>query len=1188
MSRVYLAREGDNTVALKIALRDSASVKALRRELRILTSLRHPGVVPIRDHGFDEGVPWYAMDFVEGEALDEMIGRTWSRSYDAVATVSLRHTGASVEMQPLESGEAPASLKEVVSVFTKLCQVLAFMHGEGIVHRDLKPANTLIRKDGTPCIIDFGLARYVTGGLGRETVHIDDFQGGTKFYMAPEQIRGQATDARADLYSLGCMLYESITGRPPFLPQDGRNVLDAHLEHLPVPPQERNPDVSDGLNALTLKLLSKDPVERVGYAIDVQNSLMALGAQKSPSFDTRLARPYLYHSDFIVPQHVFDRLDAALKETQENNVRMLCLFGDIGSGRTRIAREFAARSARAQKVHIITALCDAVSGDSSKLIRRRARPLASLYPVFRAVCDLCHEGGEIMTGSLIDEDIAMLAELFPEFQSLPGLPQRVDAPLTSESAHDRLVRAVIRLFENLSEHAPLLLVLDDVHWADDLTLDVLARLSQKAQNKNTRASIMVVMTARSEHELPERVVSKHIHVPAFSDDDLQKMMEHMLARESIPDVLMKEAMAFAQGNPYRLGEFLRVSVDTGSLYRNESGQWRLKEERPKMPDSDEKMANVRIKLLSLQAKQVLSLASVLGDGFPRETLEQVIERDAHIGIEELLAARILHEHGDTLRFTHHAFLSSAYASLDEAERREHHRAAIASLEKATSSSDVKSYEMYATLAYHAKRIGEPISYLAAAVKAGSLALSLGALNESRQIFSECSEVARQTKDLDSAVKAKALGGLGIALSELGLKEEAETHLVDALKLLNVTPPAKNSFAVAQTLALESIRLATSNPESPELETSSDDKYAALLCKHLMLVRFALTPTNGIACALLTANVANRADADGPRSQAYAILGAVTGFSGMHKLSARLMKRARESAQRSGQLEIRVGQAEVEAFYLMNRARWDDVYALMAPIEADCVAANALHLAVPSMVTTTMTTMLTHDFPTVYKSCEALRERALATGLKRFAFVSSIFSAVNALFAEDGRSALVHLQRTEPELESVGEVNNVANYYATRALANAMVGHFDQAMNDRERATELAGEKTERNWVLYNVHAFLPEVLLRLLYEGKDDTLEKELKLRVKRASQFSRTHEYARPMATRLRGEVSRLRGDVKAAHAHFTKAKAMAGDYKIPVEEARAYWALGERERARLLFNGLGDAEVSKRMNGARYESTT
>ena len=126
MSRVYLAQDKSKSVALKIALRDSASVKALRRELRILKSLHHPGIVSLRDQGFDEGVPWYAMDFVEGEALDEMIGRTWSRTYDAVATVSLRHTNASEsDMAPLEEGEAPASLSEVVNVFTKLCQALA-------------------------------------------------------------------------------------------------------------------------------------------------------------------------------------------------------------------------------------------------------------------------------------------------------------------------------------------------------------------------------------------------------------------------------------------------------------------------------------------------------------------------------------------------------------------------------------------------------------------------------------------------------------------------------------------------------------------------------------------------------------------------------------------------------------------------------------------------------------------------------------------------------------------------------------------------------------------------------------------------------------------------------------------------------------------------------------------------------
>ena len=188
------AGSGDD-VALKMVGGTAPSQLArFRREIHTLSQMRHPGVVRILDWGVQDGVPWYAMELLEGSSLADRLA------------------------------EAPAPLppQSRLDIGHGICTALAHVHGEGIVHRDLKPANVMLRPDGTPVLVDFGVAGRFTGHGSREQMDVVGPIVGTVLYMAPEQIRGELVDARADLYALGCILYELVTGRPPFRSDDPR------------------------------------------------------------------------------------------------------------------------------------------------------------------------------------------------------------------------------------------------------------------------------------------------------------------------------------------------------------------------------------------------------------------------------------------------------------------------------------------------------------------------------------------------------------------------------------------------------------------------------------------------------------------------------------------------------------------------------------------------------------------------------------------------------------------------------------------------------------------------------------------------------------------------------------------------------------------------------------------------------
>jgi serine/threonine protein kinase len=269
MGTVYRAVHQDSGqgVALKtVQVQREGLSSGLRREIHALARLEHPGIVRILDEGLHEGSPWYAMELLEGTTL-----RAWGRRAESEAdtassgwwTQSLGPSegqGAGLDGARGERGEpgngprggAPAAspdlpdpagaagrrLAEVLSVVRSLCGPLAYLHGEGIVHRDLKPENVLVRADGRPAIVDFGLAMQFAGSIGREALDLDGGLSGTVSYMAPEQARGQIVDARADLYALGCVLYELLAGRPPFVGQTPWQVVDQHLEAEAKPPSE--------------------------------------------------------------------------------------------------------------------------------------------------------------------------------------------------------------------------------------------------------------------------------------------------------------------------------------------------------------------------------------------------------------------------------------------------------------------------------------------------------------------------------------------------------------------------------------------------------------------------------------------------------------------------------------------------------------------------------------------------------------------------------------------------------------------------------------------------------------------------------------------------------------------------------------------------------------------------------------
>ena len=254
-------------------------------EAQAAASLNHPNIVSIFDAGEMNGLPYIVMELVSGSSL---------------------HV------------QKPARIDQIIDIALQICAALEYAHANGIIHRDLKPENIILSPDGRVKILDFGLARSIASRLSSQNII-----AGSVFYLAPEQALGQEIDGRADLYSLGVILYELVTGQLPFSGDDPLSVISQHLYAPVVAPSTYQADAAP-LEPLILRLLAKDPRGRYDSAHQVMEALQALAG--SEAFTARQVELYRWRHP---PQPARPRSDGRTEERDQPTA------GVVGAGAAR-------------------------------------------------------------------------------------------------------------------------------------------------------------------------------------------------------------------------------------------------------------------------------------------------------------------------------------------------------------------------------------------------------------------------------------------------------------------------------------------------------------------------------------------------------------------------------------------------------------------------------------------------------------------------------------------------------------------------------------------------------------------------------------------------------------------------------------------------------------------------------------
>ncbi|MFQ5720370.1 MAG: serine/threonine-protein kinase, partial [Acidobacteriota bacterium] len=260
MGSVYVAE--DTSLHRKVALKvlrpevsgDATRLDRFRREAQAVAALNHPNIVTI--HSIEESPegPFMTMELVRGKGLDQLV-----------------------------SGDG-LSVQRMLEIVQPLVKALVAAHGGGITHRDLKPANIMVTDDGEVKILDFGVAKlHATGDSGEhtqmptQTLTADGAIMGTVPYMSPEQVQGKPVDHRADIFSLGAVLYEMATGHRPFVGETTADVASGILRDIPQPIADTRPDIPEPLARIVTRCLEKEPELRYQSAEDIQTALAKVG-----------------------------------------------------------------------------------------------------------------------------------------------------------------------------------------------------------------------------------------------------------------------------------------------------------------------------------------------------------------------------------------------------------------------------------------------------------------------------------------------------------------------------------------------------------------------------------------------------------------------------------------------------------------------------------------------------------------------------------------------------------------------------------------------------------------------------------------------------------------------------------------------------------------------------------------------
>ncbi len=725
MGTVYRAHDStlNRDVALKLMSNTDLGTEGRSRllnEAQTVAQLDHPNIVTVFDAGEFESKPYIVMQLIEGGTL-----------YD----------------------QRPESLEETLNIVTQVCAALDYAHRRDVVHRDLKPENVAVSENGTAKLMDFGLARSVTSRMTSEGNIV-----GTVFYMAPEQAMGQELDGRADLYALGVMLYELTTGELPFVDDNPIAVITQHINAPVVPPRAKNEEIPAYIDNLILKLMEKDPQDRLESAAAVLEILespedadASLRESKELTVLDRIVRGR------IVGRKVeYEEARTLWREVADGTGQTLLISGEPGIGKTRLMREVVTQS----EVSGGRALVGEASAESNT-------PYGAFAQMVRKALDQQSKNGVELPDFVLDDVLDLAPDLRPYYPDVKSNPK-----LDPESEQTRLLENMVAFCHAFSEQSPLLLVLDDAHWADSSSIAMFQHLARRTKDQ----PIMLLATYREVElrdarpfnemllELNRQRIGTRIKLARLNIEETHAMLEAIFNDEITPDFL-EGVYRETDGNPFFIEEVCKALVESGQVFYTDEGWDRVSMDELEIPQGIQVAVESRLTKLPDEVQEALRMAAVLGREFDYEVLIEAseLDEDAIIDAIEMADSAQMVQEGreDTLyEFVHALVPQSIRENTHRLRLRKLHKRAAAAYEKVQP-------ENYESLAYHYSEGGDDSKALHYYILAGERALANYANQDAENHFTAALNLTDEDAD-----QAMLLAQLGKAQARLSRPVEA--------------------------------------------------------------------------------------------------------------------------------------------------------------------------------------------------------------------------------------------------------------------------------------------------------------------------------------------------------------------------------------------------------------------------------
>jgi class 3 adenylate cyclase len=762
--RVYLAHDTrlDRGVAIAVIKTeglDEAGLARVHREAQAMGRLgSHPHIVTVHDTGEEDRQPYIIQEFMEGGSVEDIVG---------------------------QAPDHRLPVDQSLQIASEVCQALKHAHGRGIIHRDVKPGNVWLTADSSASsgqaiarLGDFGLA--VALDMSRLTQA--GAMVGTVAYMPPEQALGGDVDARSDLYGLGGTLYEMLTGRPPFVGDDALGIISQHLNTPPVAPTWHNPQVPKGVEDLVMRLLAKDPQDRPSSAEEVGELLAELAAvpvEAAPAAPLQVGR--FTWGRFVGRERELTELKARLEEALSGKGSLVMVVGEPGIGKTRLAQELGVY-ARLRGCQVLLGTCYETEGSLPYIPFVEA---LRQYAMSRPAEALQSELGDAASD---------VAKLVSEIRTrLPDIPP--SAPQDPETERYRLFESVASFLISASRSNPLLLLLDDIHWADKPSLLMLQHLARRLKGSR----LLVVGTYR-DVELDRRHPLSQVLAELRRERLYERFLLHGLSEGEVETFIADAAghrvpheFALAiheetEGNPFFIEETLRHLVETGVIYRR-NGQFvsdATTISEMGIPEGVREVIGRRLSRLSEPCNQALSFASILGREFDFDVLQTFaeMEEDALLtALEEALDAQMITEEkargGPAYRFTHALVQETLYGELSIARKQRLHLRAGQAIEKTRAG---RLEALVPQLAHHFREGNDPPKAIQYSLQAAEAAGRVYAWEAAVSHGEAALELMEEQGD-NLELRAQVLERLGDLMYVSGIDyERGIAHLEKALAL----------------------------------------------------------------------------------------------------------------------------------------------------------------------------------------------------------------------------------------------------------------------------------------------------------------------------------------------------------------------------------------------------------------------